>query len=493
MCFCFFQIRVCSWHARRDTSLLYSCTDKSPSSFHPRHSLAYIWTSKMLRSQDDFDFTPRESDLLHRKPNGYSPARKRGRGHIFDYPDSQYNSQSIGEDLSAPGMYAMSLDSPSISQFSQDVVDRLGQMNVRGSQEDLNFMATIDEASNSSCDNFTIPTAPTSKRGKLHLLPPTAKKLSQTRLETEKQIDIRPINSNPFVQATMPTTEAYFHNVHGVMRKMTKLWISAFKERSRYLTEFEELTLLGEGTFSAVYCARHRLDGTLYAVKKVKERMMTENHTKLMLRETCALAALFDCPNLVRFHTCWIEEGQLYIQLELCPLGSVEELIKKVPSKGSILNVIQQQNSKPNFSIPDHSQDNIAGTGLGSSLPSLCLTQGSDHSGSGVGTGGMGSASFMMFETSSWSERNRSDSYLSQPPAPSDLVTPRNHHGPVDLQAAFASDGDHDSHHAHDSENRETEPLVEPAVGIPEELAWLLLQEVSKTLSFMHQRGKGDI
>lgn len=38
----------------------------------------------------------------------------------------------------------------------------------------------------------------------------------------------------------------------------------------RYASEFEELGKIGKGGFSTVYKARHRLDGRLYAIKKIR-------------------------------------------------------------------------------------------------------------------------------------------------------------------------------------------------------------------------------
>ena len=39
---------------------------------------------------------------------------------------------------------------------------------------------------------------------------------------------------------------------------------------SRYANDFEELDKIGEGGFGEVYKARHRIDGNIYAIKKIK-------------------------------------------------------------------------------------------------------------------------------------------------------------------------------------------------------------------------------
>ena len=39
---------------------------------------------------------------------------------------------------------------------------------------------------------------------------------------------------------------------------------------SRYENDFEELDKIGEGGFGEVFKARHRIDGNIYAIKKIK-------------------------------------------------------------------------------------------------------------------------------------------------------------------------------------------------------------------------------
>jgi len=83
-------------------------------------------------------------------------------------------------------------------------------------------------------------------------------------VETEKLIDIHPPFKNYFLPRSKSHMEKYFDNIalsSVKYKKPTKMWISAFKERPRELTDFDEIKLLGEGHFSIVSCVRHRLDG----------------------------------------------------------------------------------------------------------------------------------------------------------------------------------------------------------------------------------------
>ena len=86
---------------------------------------------------------------------------------------------------------------------------------------------------------------------------------------------------------------------------------------------------VGAGTFSSVFCAKRRLDGALYAVKKISKRILSESEGTLFIREPCALASLTGCPNLLRYFGCWIDDGHLYIQTEFCDKGSLDCFVVK--------------------------------------------------------------------------------------------------------------------------------------------------------------------
>ncbi|KAK7752617.1 hypothetical protein SLS62_005386 [Diatrype stigma] len=84
---------------------------------------------------------------------------------------------------------------------------------------------------------------------------------------------------------------------------------------SHYLSNFEELALLGKGAFGKVFECRNSLDQTKYAVKKIPlspkltKRYYEGSHGEMeeLLREVKALAML-DHANVVRYHATWIEQ-----------------------------------------------------------------------------------------------------------------------------------------------------------------------------------------
>ena len=90
---------------------------------------------------------------------------------------------------------------------------------------------------------------------------------------------------------------------------------------SRLLSEYVVLRMVGEGSFGCVMQCRHRLDGALYAVKRLK-RLSGGRGGLGELRECWALAALTSaghCPaSLLRYHSSWYEDHQLYLASEWC-------------------------------------------------------------------------------------------------------------------------------------------------------------------------------
>ena len=64
-------------------------------------------------------------------------------------------------------------------------------------------------------------------------------------------------------------------------------------QTSRYDADFEEIGRIGEGGFGKVYKARHKLDGNLYAIKKIKlQKDINSEENKRIRREITYLSGL---------------------------------------------------------------------------------------------------------------------------------------------------------------------------------------------------------
>jgi serine/threonine protein kinase len=76
------------------------------------------------------------------------------------------------------------------------------------------------------------------------------------------------------------------------------------KSNSRYLTDFEELSLLGEGGFGHVVLCKNKLDGRRYAMKKIllKDKTLSQNNKILRLRHhlysMLAVNGIEECVNI---------------------------------------------------------------------------------------------------------------------------------------------------------------------------------------------------
>jgi hypothetical protein len=239
-----------------------------------------------------------ENDDTHRNPRKGvdSPVRKKGRLFNFSNKFSQNEDGAVVFNFSQDNSVAF-------SQFSQDFTDRMGQMNVKAHESMLH-----PEISNISYDGnsmypYNIHPGTTISKNK-------AKNSARVEIETddthtEKEINIPAVCANVFLNTANSNEEAYVKYLNycfGALRPPSVVWISAFRERPRYLLDFEEILVLGEGTFSTVSCARHRVDGTLYAVKRLNSAIVSASQGALLVREVAALSALVDCPYIIRYH-----------------------------------------------------------------------------------------------------------------------------------------------------------------------------------------------
>lgn len=74
---------------------------------------------------------------------------------------------------------------------------------------------------------------------------------------------------------------------------------------SRYHAEFDELEHLGSGGFGEVVKARHKLDGKIYAIKKIKLR--SGDTDARIFREVTTLSRL-NHRYIVRYYATWLED-----------------------------------------------------------------------------------------------------------------------------------------------------------------------------------------
>eukprot|EP00026_Physarum_polycephalum_P004424 Phypoly_transcript_04443.p1 GENE.Phypoly_transcript_04443~~Phypoly_transcript_04443.p1 ORF type:complete len:628 (+),score=134.15 Phypoly_transcript_04443:193-2076(+) len=80
------------------------------------------------------------------------------------------------------------------------------------------------------------------------------------------------------------------------------------KGRSRCEEDFIEVDKLGRGGYGSVYAVKNKLDGLVYAMKKIQFKNTSSLLLEKVLREVKTLA-LLNHPNVVRYHSAWIERN----------------------------------------------------------------------------------------------------------------------------------------------------------------------------------------
>ncbi|GET86611.1 protein kinase, putative [Leishmania tarentolae] len=101
----------------------------------------------------------------------------------------------------------------------------------------------------------------------------------------------------------------------------------------RYRNEFIQQRLLGAGGFAPVYVCRKKIDGRLYAIKKIA---MLESQSEKVLREVQTLASL-NHKNIVRYYDAWVEDG---CDEDLCEFvdNSAEDEENEIMPSGKMLS-----------------------------------------------------------------------------------------------------------------------------------------------------------
>ncbi|XP_026859805.1 wee1-like protein kinase 2 [Electrophorus electricus] len=103
---------------------------------------------------------------------------------------------------------------------------------------------------------------------------------------------------------------------------------------SRYESEFLELGRIGVGEFGAVYSCVKRLDGCMYAIKRLRRPLAGSANEQLALKEVYAHAVLGHHPHVVQYYSAWAEDDHMIIQNEYCDGGSLLDVITEKKEQG---------------------------------------------------------------------------------------------------------------------------------------------------------------
>ncbi|GAA5940026.1 CDC5/polo family serine/threonine-protein kinase [Sporobolomyces koalae] len=111
--------------------------------------------------------------------------------------------------------------------------------------------------------------------------------------------------------------------------KLTEQWGSppdAIRRDSEWLRRGQ---LLGEGGFARVYLCTEPDGITNKALKVIDKQQLKSTKTKAKLFAEIKIHQSMDHPNIIAFEHCFEDEGNVYMQLELCAQGSLLDLLRR--------------------------------------------------------------------------------------------------------------------------------------------------------------------
>ena len=77
----------------------------------------------------------------------------------------------------------------------------------------------------------------------------------------------------------------------------------------RHVAEFESLHLLGKGAFGTTTKVRNKVDGRIYALKRVYLGANNEQEAKQLLQKEVRVLSSLNHENIVRYYGAWVEQG----------------------------------------------------------------------------------------------------------------------------------------------------------------------------------------
>lgn len=263
---------------------------------------------------------PKDAPTMPRSPSKSGRYRKREGGQIVDVP----LDQEISPDTVAAFPHQQLRRSPGIDYYVTLKDDSSGT-NAADAAADTSF------GSSGSTGSRAPPLPPTKTRPAISRLPPCSRSPSPSIGIPGGAL------SSPMVQIgdiDEPSSRRSNCSVrsNGLNNSTSS---GASFNYNRYDNDFQEIDIIGRGSFGEVCRAIHRLEGILYAIKKIEVR--NECDLTLKMKEIYALAALSDSScggafHIVRYHHSWVEGSgcdepkRLFIQMELCDHTLVQEI-----------------------------------------------------------------------------------------------------------------------------------------------------------------------
>lgn len=93
--------------------------------------------------------------------------------------------------------------------------------------------------------------------------------------------------------------------------------------------DFERLKVLGQGSYSTVYLARHCVSNVLFALKEVRRSCIVDSTMLHQLMQEVNIHRQLRHPNMVRLYSYYETPEALWLILEYCPRGTLVDLLRQ--------------------------------------------------------------------------------------------------------------------------------------------------------------------
>lgn len=94
------------------------------------------------------------------------------------------------------------------------------------------------------------------------------------------------------------------------------------------VADFHEFSQLGRGAYGTCYRVRSRLDGKVYAMKKINARFMDDKQQRRALDEVKLLKRVSH-PHIIEHHNSFFEDSSLHIIMEYAEGGDLEQFLQR--------------------------------------------------------------------------------------------------------------------------------------------------------------------